>query len=71
MSNVLDASMTLTWLFEDEAAPSAVEAYARVQSEGAFAPQIWLFEVRNAFVLNERRERIHEQPDCAGHGCPG
>ncbi len=50
--------MTLTWFFEDEAAPSAVEAYARVHSEGALAPQVWLFEVRNAFILNERRERI-------------
>lgn len=50
--------MTLTWFFEDEAAPSAVEAYARVHSEGALAPQIWLFEVRNAFIFNERRERI-------------
>ncbi|MDE2803182.1 MAG: type II toxin-antitoxin system VapC family toxin [Chloroflexota bacterium] len=58
MSNVLDASMTLTWFFEDEAVPSAVEAYARVRSEGALTPQIWLFEVRNAFVFNERRERI-------------
>ena len=50
--------MTLTWFFEDEAVPSAVEAYARVRSEGALTPQIWLFEVRNAFVFNERRERI-------------
>ena len=58
MSNVLDASITLTWFFEDEAAAEAVEAYARVRSEGALAPQIWRFEVRNAFIFNERRERI-------------
>jgi predicted nucleic acid-binding protein len=42
----------------DEAHPIAEAALDLIQTSGAVAPSIWWFEVRNAFVVAERRKRI-------------
>jgi predicted nucleic acid-binding protein len=55
---VVDASVTLAWLLEDESDPIADEAFDRVGPEQAFAPTIWWYEVRNILIVNERRERL-------------
>jgi len=57
---VLDASITLSWCFEDE-----VEAYADAVLEGlevgkAIVPSVWPLEVGNALLVAERRGRLSE-----------
>ncbi|MGO9264220.1 MAG: type II toxin-antitoxin system VapC family toxin [Candidatus Binataceae bacterium] len=60
---VLDASVVLAWCFEDER-----DGYADLVLDGlaadwtAVAPAIWTFEVGNALVVGERRNRI-TQPE--------
>lgn len=58
MSLVLDASLTLTWYFEDEATPAAEEVLDRVTANGAVAPPLWRLEIVSAFQTAIRRRRI-------------
>lgn len=58
MPFVLDASVTLTWLMQDESHPSADLAFAQLRQDYAIAPAIWWYEVRNMLVMNSRRGRI-------------
>ncbi len=58
MSLVIDASLTLTWYFEDEATPATEDLLDRVARTGAVAPPLWRFEVANGFQSAIRRKRI-------------
>ena len=60
MAFVLDASIPACWAFQDEQDRRADAAFARIQTEEAVVPALWWFEVRNIFVVNERRKRITE-----------
>jgi predicted nucleic acid-binding protein len=56
---VLDASLTLAWCFPDEKSTYAeyvLDALAN-GAEGV-APAIWPFEVANALLAGERRQRV-------------
>ena len=55
---VLDASVAVTWLLDDEGDPLADAARWRIVDGGAFVPQVWHLEVRNALLVAERRRRI-------------
>jgi predicted nucleic acid-binding protein len=57
MSLVIDASMTVAWLFSDErsAAPQAV--LRRVAAEGALVPSLWRLEIANVLRNAVRRKR--------------
>ena len=55
---VLDASVAITWLLDDEENPLADAARWRIVDGGAFVPQIWHLEVRHALLVAERRRRI-------------
>ena len=55
---VLDASVAITWLLDDEENPLADAARWRIVDGGAFVPQVWHLEVRNALLVAERRGRI-------------
>jgi predicted nucleic acid-binding protein len=57
---VLDASVTASWYFPDEAHPVALRALEIVRREGAVVPQHWWFELLNAFLIGERRGRLSE-----------
>lgn len=57
---VLDASVSASWLLDDELAPEAAVALGRVRTEGGLVPQLWHFEVRNAVLVAERRGRLPE-----------
>jgi predicted nucleic acid-binding protein len=59
MAFVLDASVTVVWTFADER-PKASHVLARLHDEEAVVPGLWWFEVRNALIVNERRQRISE-----------
>ncbi len=58
MSLVLDSSITLAWLFEDERTPAADEVLQRVVENGAVAPSLWRLEVANGLQTAVRRGRI-------------
>ncbi len=60
MSLVLDASMTITWLFEDERTPAAHDVMRRVVREGALVPSLWRLEVANVLRNAVRRGRCDE-----------
>ena len=55
---VVDASMALAWLFDDEDHPGVEAALERLKEEGAIVPQLWHLEIRNALLSAERRLRI-------------
>ena len=55
---MLDASVAVTWLLDDERHPLADAARRRIVDGGAFVPQVWHLEVRNALLVAERRGRI-------------
>jgi predicted nucleic acid-binding protein len=55
---VIDASLTLTWYFEDEATPATEEVLDAVAQNGAVVPPLWRLEVANAFQSGIRRKRI-------------
>ena len=59
MSNlVLDASISLAWLLDDETAPEADAARQRLATYSAYVPRIWHLEMRNALLVAERRGRL-------------
>lgn len=58
MPFVLDASVTLCWVFDDEDHPLAGQAMDRIRSDTALVPAIWWFEVRNSLIVSERRGRL-------------
>ena len=60
MPFVLDTSIPVCWVFQDEQDPRAEAAYVRIKTEEALVPSLWWFEIRNILVVNERRKRITE-----------
>ena len=59
MSNlVLDASISLAWLLDDETAPEADAARQSLATYSAYVPRIWYLEMRNALLVAERRGRL-------------
>ncbi|HTV34220.1 MAG TPA: type II toxin-antitoxin system VapC family toxin [Methylocella sp.] len=58
MSLVIDAALTLTWYFEDEATPATDELLDTVARNGAVVPPLWRLEVANGFQSSIRRKRI-------------
>jgi predicted nucleic acid-binding protein len=56
---VLDASVTLAWCFPDEKTAYA-ESVLDLLANGAegVAPAIWPFEVANALLAGEKRQRV-------------
>jgi predicted nucleic acid-binding protein len=58
VSVVIDASLTLTSYFEDEATSATEAILDRVSDAGAVVPVLWRLEVANAFQSALRRKRI-------------
>jgi len=55
---VIDASLTLSWYFEDERTPAADTLLDRVTSTGAVVPSLWRLETANGLQVAIRRKRI-------------
>ncbi len=55
---VLDASFIIARIFEEETAAGSEAVYLQVLQDGAYVPQLWHFEARNALIIGERRRRI-------------
>lgn len=60
MSLVLDASMAIAWLFDDENTQAAHEVMRRVVAGGAIVPSLWRLEVANVLRNAIRRGRCDE-----------
>ena len=58
MSLVLDGSMTLAWICQDEISETAGRVLALVTEAGARVPSIWRLEVANGLQTGIRRGRI-------------
>jgi predicted nucleic acid-binding protein len=61
MSLVVDASMTIAWLFHDERTKTPWEVLRTVAKEGAVVPSLWRLEVANVLRNAVRRERCDEE----------
>jgi predicted nucleic acid-binding protein len=55
---VLDASVALSWCFEDEATAAAWAALDRLESDDAAVPALWSLEMANILAAAERRGRL-------------
>jgi predicted nucleic acid-binding protein len=60
MSIVVDASMAIAWLFDDERTAAAHAVMRRVVAEGALVPALWRLEVANVLRNAVRRGRCDE-----------
>ena len=58
MSLVLDASVTLAWIYPDEITDAIREVFDVVASDGAVVPAAWRLEVANGLTVALRRRRI-------------
>jgi predicted nucleic acid-binding protein len=58
VSLVLDASLALTWYFQDEVTPATEAILDRVAGSGAIVPALWRLEVANGLQVAVRRGRI-------------
>ena len=55
---VVDSSVALAWLYDDEDVPRADDVVERLIEDGAFVPQLWHLEIRNSLLVAERRGRL-------------
>jgi predicted nucleic acid-binding protein len=58
VSQVIDSSITLAWLFEDERTDAADALMRQVAKTGAVVPSLWKLEIGNALQAAVRRKRI-------------
>lgn len=58
MRIVLDASITLSWRFDDEKSAASDAVLARVDQHGGIVPSVWRLEVANALQFAARRGRV-------------
>jgi predicted nucleic acid-binding protein len=54
---VLDSSMTLAWLFEDEGTAYTKSIRRSLDSGTALVPSLWMFEVANTLLVGLMRNR--------------
>ena len=55
---VIDASIALSWCFDDEASPDTEVLLERVRDNGAVVPSLWHIEIGNILLQAEKRGRI-------------
>ncbi len=57
-SFVLDCSVTVAWLFDDEATPETDALLDWLKFDDAFVPGLWSLELGNVLARAERQKRI-------------
>ena len=55
---VLDCSVTMSWLFEDESSPQTDKILELLEVFPAVVPTIWPLEVANVLLIAGRKKRI-------------
>jgi predicted nucleic acid-binding protein len=61
LSFVLDASVTLAWIYSVETTPGVTDLLDRLVEQGAVVPSLWHLEIANALEMGVRRGRC--QPE--------
>ena len=61
MAFVVDASVTMSWCFADETTPFTHNVLDALRRSYAEVPVLWLLEVKNVLLINERRGRVTVQ----------
>lgn len=61
MSLVLDSSVTLAWIHEDETTDAMRQLFDAVAETGAVVPALWRLEIANGMTIAMRRGRIDEE----------
>ena len=57
---VLDCSVAIAWLFEDESRPEIDVLLEQLKNSEALVPNLWHLEVGNVLIQAEKRGRITE-----------
>jgi predicted nucleic acid-binding protein len=60
MSVVLDSSVTLAWVYSDEATKPVRRVFDMITANGAWVPALWRLEVANILEMGARRGRGDE-----------
>jgi predicted nucleic acid-binding protein len=55
---VIDSSVTLAWLYDDERTAPVEQIFDQVIAEGAWVPGLWRLEIANGLQQAIRRRRI-------------
>jgi predicted nucleic acid-binding protein len=55
---VIDASVTLSWVYSDEHSAASDALLARVANQGAVVPSLWRLEIASALQNGIKRKRI-------------
>lgn len=55
---VIDCSVAMAWLFQDEATPRTAGLLKRLATEAAMVPAWWFIEITNVLAMAERKGRI-------------
>lgn len=58
MSCVIDASVAISWFFEDEQTPTIMNLLQEVSRDGCVVPSLWRLEIANALQVGITRKRI-------------
>ncbi len=58
MPLILDASVTLSWLFIDELGTDSTALFRRARLDSVVVPGHWMAEIANGALVGERRKRI-------------
>lgn len=61
MKLVLDASVALSWCFEDEGGDYALQVLDSLRTGEAIVPTLWMLEVSNGLLAVERRGRADSE----------
>jgi predicted nucleic acid-binding protein len=61
VSLVIDASMTVAWLFHNQRSDHSRSILRRVVADGAAAPSIWRLEVANVLRTSVRRGHCRDE----------
>lgn len=57
MSLVLDSSVTLAWVYDDETTDPICEVFRLIAEKGAWVPSLWKLEVGNILEMGVRKRR--------------
>jgi predicted nucleic acid-binding protein len=55
---VIDASLTLSWIFQDERTIAGMKLLDEISQDGAIVPALWRLEIANALQMAVKRGRI-------------
>lgn len=65
MSLVIDASILVAWFLDEKPHPRVEAAFDTVARVETLAPSLFYYEIRNALLVSERRNRITEAMSAA------